>query len=400
MTAERDASPPRRLPNAEPEELYGQEVRLEEEAFAWYNPDKWYPVHIGQVFVTRYQVLLKLGFGSASTVWLCRDLEKHCYATLKVYETGHRQARNEEVVLRHLERLESEHPGQKLLRSIKDSFELQGKIGPHVCLVFETLGLSLADIRELAGGKLPENLLKGLVYGLLLGIDYMHSVAHVVHTDIQDGNIMLSISDTTILDDLVNEEWRLPSARKVMGDRTTYASTGLEIPDDPGDPVISDFGDAQYGEGDFEGEVMPDLYRAPEIILGIPWDEKIDIWALGLMVWDLFEGKLLYNTRHHDRNASRAAHFARTVSLLGPPPDDLLDRGSSWKEFFDEEGKLIVDGEIPESSFEEEECNLEGAEQAEFLVFLRKMLQWRPEDRLSARELMEDPWLCRQTADD
>ncbi|EXF83873.1 hypothetical protein CFIO01_03896 [Colletotrichum fioriniae PJ7] len=369
MAAERDASPPRRLPNAEPEELYGQEVRLEEEAFAWYNPDKWYPVQIGHVYESRYQVLLKLGFGSASTVWLCRDLEKHCYVTLKVYETGHRQARNEEVVLRHLERLESEHPGQKLLRSIKDSFELQGKIGPHVCLIFETLGLSLADIRELAG-------------------------------DIQDGNIMLSISDTTILDELVNEEWRLPSARKVMGDRTTYASTGLEIPDDPGDPVISDFGDAQYGEGDFDGEVMPDLYRAPEIILGIPWDEKIDIWALGLMVWDLFEGKLLYNTRHRDRNASRAAHFARTVSLLGPPPDDLLDRGSSWKDFFDEEGKLIVDGEIPESSFEEEECNLEGAEQAEFLVFLRKMLQWKPEDRLSARELMEDPWLCRQTADD
>lgn len=171
---------------------------------------------------------------------------------------------------------------------------------------------------------------------------------------------MLSISDTKILDDLVNEEWRLPSARKAMGDRTTYASTGLEIPDDPGDPVISDFGDAQYGEGDFDGEVMPDLYRAPEIILGIPWDEKIDIWALGLMVrdspatrdlpnadaefltvcqvWDLFEGKLLYNTRHRDRNASRAAHFARTVSLLGPPPDDLLDRGSTWKDFFDEEG--------------------------------------------------------------
>ncbi|KXH69035.1 hypothetical protein CSAL01_07477 [Colletotrichum salicis] len=318
MAAERDASPPRRLPDAEPEEMYGQGVRLEEEAFTWYNPDKWYPVQIGQIFESRYQVLLKLGFGSASTVWLCRDLEyvcgvfldffsskpsqltgslprKHCYVTLKVYETGHRQARNEELVLRHLERLESEHPGQKLLRSIKDSFELQGKIGPHVCLIFETLGLSLADIRELAGGKLPENLLKGLIYGLLLGIDYMHSVAHVVHTDIQDGNIMLSISDTTILDDLVKEEWRLPSARKVMGDRTTYASTGLEIPDDPGDPVISDFGDAQYGEGDFDGEVMPDLYRAPEIILGIPWDEKIDIWALGLMVKDPHTAKRLAN---------------------------------------------------------------------------------------------------------
>lgn len=72
--AERDASPPRRLPDAEPEEIYGQDVPLEEDGFAWYDPDKWYPVEIGQVFQSRYQVLLKLGFGSSSTVWLCRDL--------------------------------------------------------------------------------------------------------------------------------------------------------------------------------------------------------------------------------------------------------------------------------------------------------------------------------------
>lgn len=29
---------------------------------------------------------------------------------------------------------------------------------------------------------------------------------------------------------------------------------------------------------------MPDLYRAPEILLGLPWDNRIDIWALGLTV--------------------------------------------------------------------------------------------------------------------
>lgn len=29
---------------------------------------------------------------------------------------------------------------------------------------------------------------------------------------------------------------------------------------------------------------MPDFYRAPEVILGMEWDEKIDIWCVGLMV--------------------------------------------------------------------------------------------------------------------
>ncbi|KAL0944864.1 protein kinase [Colletotrichum truncatum] len=399
--AARDASPPRELPHAEPEEIYNEKVRLEEEMFSWYNPDKWYPVKIGQVFESRYQVLLKLGFGSASTSWLCRDLEVHDYVTIKIFESGNRQAPTEEQVLRFLETLDSDHPGKRLVRQIKGSFKLPGKTGAHVCLVLDTLGISLADIREMAGGKVPANLLKGLINGLLLGLDYLHSVAHVIHTDIQDGNIMLSIKDRRILDELVEDEWDLPSARKILADRIIYASTGLEIPDAPGNPVIADFGDARIDEGPFpfEGDAMPDLYRAPEIILGVTWDEKIDIWALGLLVWDLFEGKLLFTTRLRDQKASKAVHFARMVSLLGPPPEDLLERGSSWKDFFDENGQLVLDVEVPETSFEDEEENLEGDEKAEFLSFVRKLLQWRPEDRPSAQEVMEDPWLRGHSSD-
>ena len=40
-----------------------------------------------------------------------------------------------------------------------------------------------------------------------------------------------------------------------------------------------------------------------------------------------------------------------------------------------------------------EEKVLEGAEKTQFLAFMRRMLQWRPEDRASAKDLMEDPWL-------
>jgi hypothetical protein len=31
-------------------------------------------VRLGEVFESRYQVVAKLGHGTASTVWLCRDL--------------------------------------------------------------------------------------------------------------------------------------------------------------------------------------------------------------------------------------------------------------------------------------------------------------------------------------
>lgn len=37
--------------------------------------------------------------------------------------------------------------------------------------------------------------------------------------------------------------------------------------------------------------------------------------------------------------------------------------------------------------------SLEGKDKDEFLKFVQKMLQWLPEKRKSAKELLEDPWL-------
>ncbi|PNS15972.1 hypothetical protein CAC42_4373 [Sphaceloma murrayae] len=32
---------------------------------------------------------------------------------------------------------------------------------------------------------------------------------------------------------------------------------------------------------------MPSVFRAPEIIAGMEWDDQIDIWSIGVMIWDL-----------------------------------------------------------------------------------------------------------------
>ena len=49
--------------------------------------------------------------------------------------------------------------------------------------------------------------------------------------------------------------------------------------------------------------------------------------------------------------------------------------------------------EISSISFERLEGNLQGEPQRLFIQFLRKMLKWKPEERESARELLDDPWL-------
>lgn len=48
--------------------------KLEEEKVPAYKPEDFYPAYIGDVFRSRYQIVSKLGFGTKSTVWLCRDL--------------------------------------------------------------------------------------------------------------------------------------------------------------------------------------------------------------------------------------------------------------------------------------------------------------------------------------
>lgn len=50
--------------------------KIEEEENPSYNPENYYPVYIGEVFSSRYQIVSKLGFGINSTVWLCRDLKQ------------------------------------------------------------------------------------------------------------------------------------------------------------------------------------------------------------------------------------------------------------------------------------------------------------------------------------
>jgi hypothetical protein len=48
---------------------------------------------------------------------------------------------------------------------------------------------------------------------------------------------------------------------------------------------------------------------------------------------------------------------------------------------------------IPSLTLEQLEGNLHGTQQKLFLEFMRKMLQWRPEERASAKGLLSDPWL-------
>ena len=88
---------------------------------------------------------------------------------------------------------------------------------------------------------------------------------------------MMSITDKAVLKNFEDDENSQPNPWKFEGGRTIYGSRSISMPDEPRVFVLCDFGDAQFGDSPYRGEVMPDLYRAPELLLQTPWDHKIDI---------------------------------------------------------------------------------------------------------------------------
>lgn len=109
------------------------------------------------------------------------------------------------------------------------------------------------------------------------------------------------------------------------------------------------------------------------------------------------------------------------VALIGPPPSDFVRRSETTAQCFDQNGKRppfhhsfqfsspsnlsprvdILAGDwiahddaaVPPISLEDLEKRLSGSEKECFLDFLRSMLKWLPEERRTAKQLLDNPWL-------
>ncbi|EED23885.1 protein kinase, putative [Talaromyces stipitatus ATCC 10500] len=171
---------------------------------------------------------------------------------------------------------------------------------------------------------------------------------------------------------------------------TIYLSWPLPI--SYGTPVLCDLGEARLGTDQQQGDIMPDIYRAPEVILNLSRDYKVDIWNGG-MTWDLFEHRHLFKARNPDRELDDSHHPAEMHVVLGKPPTDFLSRSEHSSRYWDKDRKWKGMAPHPDRGLETREERLQGDEKKDFLRFLRRMLCWLPEERATAKELIHDTWL-------
>lgn len=134
-----------------------------------------------------------------------------------------------------------------------------------------------------------------------------------------------------------------------MGDRTIDYQ-GQNVPESTRLKLI-DFGGSCYDNEKKSSVINTRQYRAPEVMLGTGWSLPSDIWSLGCIFVELYQGELLFGT-HDD-----VEHLALIERIVGVFPRWMIREAKHGKqraladEAFNSEGYHRLDRVLPPDSF-------------------------------------------------
>ncbi|KAJ8124645.1 hypothetical protein O1611_g8996 [Lasiodiplodia mahajangana] len=318
---------------------------IDEELLPGNRLRRFHPTRPGQVLDGRFETITKLGFGSGSTVWLAENL---------AFKSGR-----------------------------------EPSIPHYVAIKITTLDVDAA--REI---------------------------------NIKDDNIMMTIENDDVLESFVKHQRKNPQIRhsRIEDGWTTYLSQGDFGPLKGSQllPQLSDFNLAFPGPPDGTGHIsaaQPHRFRAPEVLLGCPWSYSVDIWNLGLLMWEFMQDVSLFGRpAGEDGEYDAHIHLAQMVSLLGEPDREVIKRERFFRNsqlekpvfnthgkecktmnefwggpFFDDNNRIRRTDLIGGKKLADTITELTGDEKDVFLDFASGMLQWLPEKRKTASELLQHP---------
>lgn len=192
----------------------------EQEDSADYCKGGYHPVKIGDLFLTRYHVTRKLGWGHFSTVWLCWDLVDKRFVALKVVKSAPHfteTALDEIKILKAVRDSDPSDPKRNKTVQLLNDFKITGVNGTHVCMVFEVLGHHLLKLILKSNYRgIPRENVKIIIRQVLEGLDYLHTKCKIIHTDIKPENVLVCVDENYI--------------RKLAAEATELHSLGLRLP--------------------------------------------------------------------------------------------------------------------------------------------------------------------------
>ena len=298
----------------------------------------------------RYEVLEFLGKGSFGQAIKCFDHKNNEYVWLKIIRNQEKfqyQASVEVKVLQHIKDMDPDDTTN--LIKMRDYFVFRS----HVCIIFELLSMNLYEF-------IKNTDFRGVSMGLIrrFAIQLLHSLKfikeqEIIHWDLKPENILLK----------------------------TPTKSGIKI---------IDFGSSWFSDEIVYTYIQSRFYRAPEIMLGIPYIYAIDMWSFGCIIAELHWGLPLFP------GESEREQMSLLMEILGVPNDAVIAKSPYRHKFFDKQNKpYIMDdikGEKKVPNSKPLPLMIEWDDE-HFLDFVERCLDWDPDTRITPDEALKHVWI-------
>ncbi|KAJ0312205.1 hypothetical protein COL516b_001277 [Colletotrichum fioriniae] len=265
------------------------------------DKDGYYKLRIGEILNGRYQVQSALGKGMFSGVARAVDITNKKLVAVKIMRNNDALRKGGFTEIAILQKLNDADPeNRKHIVKFERHFDHKG----HLCMAFENLSLNLREVLKKFGNNVGINLgaTRAYAHQIFIGLAHMRKCS-VIHADLKPDNI------------LVNE------SRNVL--KICDLGTGI------------DKSDAATAHNEITPYLVSRFYRAPEIILGMPYDYSIDMWSIGATLYELYTGKILF------AGDSNNQMLKAIMEIRGKITPKLYKRGQLSAMHFDEMGNFV-----------------------------------------------------------
>jgi len=327
-----------------------------------FEESKDFPIKTNSIIAARYQVMDYIGSAAFSKAVQCLDLETNTMVCMKIIKN------DKDFFDQSLDEI-------KLLKLINTNGDVDEKNciklydyfyhKEHLIIVTELLRDNLYEFSKWNQEQQDEpyftlGRLQRMTFQVLSALEYVHSLG-LIHCDLKPENILIK----------------------------SYSQCKVKV---------IDFGSSCFTDDHLSAYVQSRSYRAPEVILGLPYDPKIDVWSLGCIIAELWTGYVLF------QNDTVQSLLARIMGIIGPIPYDMMQRGKCVPMYFTQEGQLYREVEGTPCPDRGRKLNLLvpkkttlkhrlRTEDEAFADFLSKLLTLDARDRPTAKEALQHPWL-------